>query len=358
MGALSALPPEWLECALAPPRASAHPSAQACLKKEPEDFKVSERLGFVADGGSAHVLLEVEKRGRDTLGVARQLARAAGVPSRDVGFAGLKDRVAVATQWFTVPATQTAAQWMLQEGDGFKVLRAEPHSRKLRRGALQGNHFQIRLTELGGDTSTLQARLEALPSTGVPNYFGLQRFGREGSNLFAVQRLLESGRLPAGREARGFVLSAARALVFNAVLAERVQQGSWNQLLPGELVNLDGRGSWFVADLIDATLLARLEALDIHPTGPLAGARSESVGASRALEDAVLERFQPLPAVLEQVGLEAARRPLRVIPREFVASWQGNTLDLSFVLPPGAYATMVVRELVATSDATVEGHDD
>jgi len=319
---------------------------------------VSERLGFVADGGAAHVLLQVEKRGRDTLGIARQLARMAGVPSRDVGFAGLKDRIAVATQWFTVPASRTAAQWLHENGDGFKVLSAEPHSRKLRRGALQGNHFHLRLTEATGDQSALATRLAHVPRHGVPNYFGMQRFGRDGSNLWAVQRLLDNGTLPSSREARGFVLSAARSLLFNAVLAERVQQGNWNQLLPGELVNLDGRGSWFVAESIDEQLLARLAALDIHPTGPLAGTRGESVGACRVLEDTVLARFQPLPSALERLGVEAARRPLRVVPREFSAAWHGDTLELSFVLPPGAYATMVVRELLLTSDATFEGHDD
>ncbi len=339
-------------------RAFATPTVQACLKKVPEDFVVSERLGFVADGGAAHVLLEVEKRARDTLGVARKLAAVAGVAARDVGFAGLKDRMAVATQWFTVPATRSVSDWLHQEGDGFRVIGAQAHSKKLRRGALQGNHFRIRLTELAGATSDLRERLDTLPLSGVPNYFGVQRFGREGANLWAVQRLMAGGALPAGREARGFVLSAARSLLFNALLAARVRQGTWNQLVAGELVNLDGRGSWFVADTIDDTLIARLAALDIHPTGPLAGARAESIGISRALEDAVFAAFDPLPAVLEGLRVDAARRPLRVVPREFSATWLDDALELCFVLPPGAYATMVVRELVLTADATSEGHDD
>lgn len=343
---------------MSPPRAHGAVTLSATLKDRPEDFIVTERLGFTADGGAAHVLLEVEKRERDTLAVQRELARAAGVPARDVGFAGLKDRTAIARQWFTVPATRPSADWMGVELRGARILSAAPHSRKLRRGALKGNHFAIRLTGLQGDAHGLSARLAEIAAAGVPNYFGVQRFGRDGSNLDAVARWASGDRLPNGREARAFVYSAARALLFNAVLAERVRLGSWRSLSPGELVNLNGRASWFAASGLDDTLLERLALGDIHPTGPLVGRGAPMLGEAIRFEQSLCRAFDPLEERLVSAGLEAARRPLRVIPGELTSSLIADTLEVSFTLPAGAYATVVVRECVAIAALPGEGQDD
>lgn len=354
---MSEVPAAWREAALAPPRALGGPAGSAELKASAEDFQVDEHLGFAADGGAAHWLLRVEKRSRDTLAVARDLARLAGVPPREVGFAGLKDRLAIATQYFTLPAPRPPRELAGLEGEGFRVLEAAPHSRKLRRGALAGNTFRIVLRGLDAPAGALAERLARVANEGVPNYFGPQRFGRDGSNLASIARFAAGGELPRAREPRAFVLSAARSLLFNAVLAERVARGNWAQLLPGELVNLAGRNSWFAAGAIDEQLAARLARRDIHPTGPLAGRGPAPAGAAGALESAVLERFGSLPAALAAAGLESARRPLRLWPEDFRAEPEHGTLRLAFRLPPGAYATAVVRELLATTDTPLEPDD-
>jgi tRNA pseudouridine13 synthase len=349
------VPAAWREAALAPPYAHGGPVGTAHLKASAEDFVVEERLGFVADGGTAHLLLRVEKRGRDTLAVARELARLAGAAPRDVGFAGLKDRLAVATQYFTVPAPRPPRELAGCEGPGFRILEAAPHSRKLRRGALAGNAFVLVLRELDAAPEVLAARLARIAAAGVPNYFGTQRFGRDGSNLDSVARFDAGEGLPRAREARAFVLSAARSLIFNAVLARRVADGSWDRLLAGELVNLAGRNSWFAAGAIDAELDARLARRDIHPTGPLPGRGPPQ--ATGALEAEVLAAHAGLVAALAAEGLEAGRRALRVVPEDFRATPEHGTLRLEFRLPPGAYATAVVRELVATPDPPLEPED-
>jgi len=354
---LSEAPAAWRAAALAPPRAHGGPAGRARLKASAEDFAVAERLGFGADGGAAHLLLTVAKRGRDTLAVARELARLAGCAPREVGFAGLKDRLAVATQYFTVPAPRPPRPLAGLEGEGFRVLAAEAHSRKLRRGALAGNAFVIWLRELEAPPARLAERLGQVAAAGVPNYFGPQRFGRDGANLEAVARFAAGAGLPRQREARAFVLSAARGLLFNALLARRVADGSWQRLLPGELVNLAGRNSWFAAGTIDAELEARLARRDLNPTGPLAGRGPSPADAAGALEAEVLAGFGPLPAALEGAGLEAARRPLRLWPEDFRAEVEHGTLRLEFRLPPGAYATAVVRELVETPDTPLEPED-
>jgi tRNA pseudouridine13 synthase len=257
--------------ALDPPRALGAPLASATLRAEPEDFVVEEELGFAPAGEGQHLLVQVRKRNANTAWVAEELARIAGCRQHDVGYAGLKDRRAVSVQWFTLPRPRAPLALAALRGEGFEALQLHPHNRKLPRGALTGNRFAIRLRALAGSGAQLQEalaeRLASIGRSGVPNYFGPQRFGRDGANLERMAAPLRALR-PAER---GFVLSAARSVIFNAVLAQRVTAGSWGQVLAGDLANLDGRGSFFVVDRVDAVLQERARALDIHPTGPLWG---------------------------------------------------------------------------------------
>jgi tRNA pseudouridine13 synthase len=355
----SAIPHEWLAAALDPPHALGLPPATGRLRVAAEDFIVEEQLGFAPDGGGAHVLLSVEKTDANTLYVARALARFAGVRAADVGFAGLKDRRAIARQWFSVPAGPTRQEWLACEGQGFRVLEASPHSRKLRRGALAGNRFRIAVRELAGDVDAMPSRLQQVAASGTPNYFGPQRFGLGGANLARVQDWLTAGRLPRDRDARSFLLSAARSLVFNAALAARVAQGSWNRLLPGEVVNLAGSGSVFLAEAVDEALAARCQALDVHPTGPLPGRGGlQPVGDAAAAENSALSSLEGVVAGLAEAGVEASRRALRLGVDELSWSIDGAVLNLSFALPRGAFATAVLREIVAFDVAGLPGGED
>ncbi len=343
--------------ALAPPRAHGLPLSHATLKSVAEDFVVDEVLGFASDGGVAHRLVQVEKRGVDTLYAARLLARHAGVAARDVGFAGLKDRHAVARQWFTVPAGRLPVDWSTLGDERIRVLVDEGHSRKLRRGALRGNRFHLSLRDVHIAPAVLAQRVALLAKVGAPNYFGPQRFGRDGDNITDAIRWAAGGDLPRGREARAFVYSAARAALFNTVLAARVADGTWATLLAGERVNLAGRNSWFVAEAIDETLVERLARHDIHPTGPMPGRGDVPGGEAGLLEAALLMPYGELIAALTNDGVEAARRALRVVPDGIVASVEGDVVTLSFALPAGSYATMVVRELFDTAVFGEGGED-
>jgi tRNA pseudouridine13 synthase len=354
-----AIPGEWLAAALDPPYALGPPAATGALRAVPEDFVVEEQLGFAPDGGTAHILLSVEKTDANTLYVGRALARFAGVRAADVGFAGLKDRRAVARQWFSVPAGRQPEEWLAFEGEGFRVLEASPHSRKLKRGALAGNRFRIAVRELAGDIDALPSRLERVAAGGVPNYFGPQRFGFHGANLARVQEWLASGQLPRDRDARGFVLSAARSLAFNAVLGARVDLGNWNQLLPGEVVNLAGSGSVFPAGLVDEALSARCEALDVHPSGPLPGRGGlQPGGEAAAIENVALAPLGPVVAALGEAGVEASRRALRLLVNDLDWSIEGDLLNVCFALSRGAFATAVLREIVACDVAGIPGGED
>lgn len=337
----------WQKAALEPPRAYGETPVSGAVRVEHADFVVEERLGFEADGGEAHRLLLVEKVGTNTLFVARALAARAGRPQADVGFAGLKDRRALARQWFSVPASRDAASFVGYAGDGFRVLRELPHSRKLRRGALAGNTFKIRVRGLQGDAEAIAARVERLSSSGLPNYYGAQRFGKDGANLGRVRGWLATGRLPRGREQRGFLLSSARALVFNAVLAARVAGGTWNRLLPGEVINLSGSQSVFVSAYPDEGLQKRLLEGDVAPTGPLCGAGGVlPTGEAGRIESDALATVAPIPSLLAAVGMRGERRALMLRPLDLRHRLDADSLELEFALPRGGFATSVLRELL------------
>ncbi len=339
--------PQWASLALDPPRASNAARPSAVFKLHAADFRVEECLGFAPDGGSAHVLLKVEKTDANTAWVARRLGQLAGCRSGEVGYAGLKDRRAVTLQWFSIPRRGPVEAWLEVQGEGFRVLEAHPHSRKLRRGALAGNQFRLVLRTLQGDVSQLEAGLGLLRQRGAPNYFGPQRFGRGLANLEQVEAWASGTALPRDREQRAFVISAARSLIFNAVLARRVQSGSWDRLLPGEVVNLAGSNSVFLAPVVDEELSGRCAAFDVHPTGPLCGQGGLNPSAEAAgVELAACEDLAPLAARLVEEGIESSRRALRVPVIDLDWSLQEDVLDLAFTLPRGAFATSVLGEVV------------
>jgi tRNA pseudouridine13 synthase len=347
---------QWAAAALAPPRAYGAPLARGTLRAEPEDFVVEEQLGFSASGTGQHVLLKIRKRNANTQWIARELAKLCGCHPRDIGYAGLKDRRAVALQWFSVPRSRLSPDaWREVREAEFEVLEAAAHSRKLPRGALAGNRFVIRVRDVqvdsGIDSAAFEARVAQIARAGVPNYFGAQRFGRDGANLARIaeglSRLRPSGQQRGRPPERGFVLSAARSLVFNAVLAARIADGTWNQIEIGDVANLDSKGSVFPVESLDDSLAARCAALDIHPTGPLWG-RGVLTTRARPLEveTHVASEFPQPCELVAEAGMEQERRALRLAVRDLTYERNADSMVFGFRLTRGSFATAVLRELV------------
>lgn len=309
---------------------------------------MNEILNHSPEGGGDHVYLHVEKRGQNTGWAAEQLARFCGVRPRDVGYAGMKDRHALTRQWFSVDlAGKPEPDWSRWEVEGVHILETVRHRRKLRRGALNGNQFKITVRDLDGDPGTLEAALKAIAARGAPNYFGEQRFGRDGRNLEQALALFE-GRIRANRAKRSIYLSAARAWLFNEVLSRRVADDTWRRVMEGDVLMLSGTHSVFPAAADElAALQARLKSGDLDVTGPLAGRGETPVAGKPAQwEREIFEADSELVTGLTAAGLEAARRPLCVKPRDFQWQLKDDGLLLEFELPAGAYATAVLRELV------------
>ena len=342
------------------PYALGGPVIDARIRAQDEDFRVDEVDAFEASGAGEHLLVTIEKRGMNTAFAARALAAWAGIDVDAIGYAGLKDRHAVTRQRFTLhlPGREAPALDTLQV-EGLRVLAMHRHSRKLPRGALAGNAFVLVLRDVQGDREAAQARLAAIAARGVPNYFGEQRFGRGGSNVAQALAMFAAAGARSGRrmrrEERSMLLSAARSELFNRVLARRVEQDCWDAALDGEVWMLDGSRSVFGPEALTDALQARLDGFDIHPTGPLWGeGELRSGDVAREVELAAMQGDSAtrLRNGLERAGLKQERRALRLQPSELRWQWLDDAaLELRFALPPGCYATTVLRELGDITDA-------
>lgn len=337
------------------PRALGGAVLSARIREQPEDFRVDEVLGFAPGGGGEHLFVCVEKRQANTAWIAKQLAKWAGIAPMGVGYAGLKDRHAVTRQWFSLHLPKRIAPATPFEDPEAVLIEQIWHNRKLPRGALKGNRFHLRLRGVDGAREAIEQRLAEIAARGVPNYFGAQRFGRDGRNLHAAEALFAGRRFD--REERSILLSSARSAIFNVVLAARVQRGDWDQLAEGEVCMLDGSHSVFGPEPITPELIERATRMDIHPTGPLWGTGAlRSAGGLAELETHGAAQFEALRAGLESVDLKQERRALRLPVREL--KWQfedAQTLQIEFFLPAGAFATSVLEALGEISDAAGRG---
>lgn len=352
------------------------------IKTAPEDFVVEEIPAYEPSGEGTHLFLKFEKRGLTTDAAVRSITKALGIEMRDVGIAGMKDKVALTTQWVSVPAPPKMPD--LEERakaltlDGIRVLDAKRHGNKLKTGHLKGNRFEIIVRDVPPEAvAGVLAEMERFAREGVPNAFGTQRFGKEGDNAQRARSWLTGKeRAPGDPRLRRFHFSALQSAVFNALLDARVADGTWNQPVLGDLLKKEDTGGIFVCTDVQADR-ERAGRGELCPTGPIVGARMRSAeGAVKELEERIAAPF------LEGVDLERARslgegtrRALRLrvtscsvaevmnskgVPGddEVDNREQGRALRVGFVLPKGAYATTVLAnafDLIDGSPRKSEG---
>ena len=327
--------------------ASGRPSPTSVIRAFPEDFKVKEQLSFHLDGKGQHVYLLLQKRNLNTEQVVSSLAKFADVKPVAVGYAGLKDKNAVTSQYFSIDlAGQQEPDWKELESDNLGILEVTRHGRKLKRGAIRENLFEINLREFCGDKDDAEKRLQNIKTRGVPNYFGEQRFGHNDYNLKKAEQLLAGNKI-LKRHLRSIYLSSVRSFLFNNILSKRVADNTWDKSLQGDVFMLQGSRSVFVADVIDEQIMQRMQEHDIHPTGPMYGTGElMSKGMVRELESSVLSQYPVWCELLEKFALKQERRGLRLSVNNLEWQWNEDSLLLKFGLPSGCYATSVLRELI------------
>lgn len=327
------------------------PGTGGIAKVVPEDFRVDEIPAYLPSGAGEHLFVRVEKRGRNTREVVQELARRLGVSERGAGVAGQKDRHALTTQWISFAGARPERALGL-EGEGFRVLEAALHGNKLRTGHLRGNRFEVRLRGTGPDgLQRARAIADALAVRGFANFYGPQRFGRFGDNAEVGRLLLQGADDPRVRRVRDrtqrrFLVSAFQSEIFNRVLAARIAEGTWATPLPGDVLQKLPAGGMFVCEepAVDGPRVASFE---LSITGPMPGrkARLAPRGAPAALEERMLaESGVTWEQLARSPDAEGARRPLR-LPVAIDVRADEEGLVAAFELPPGAYATMVLREI-------------
>lgn len=317
------------------------------IKDRPDDFVVEEIPAYTPSGEGEHLYVRFEKVGLDTEFAVKRIAQALGV--RDpAGWAGLKDRHARTTQWASFQRGDRDAALALSL-DGIRVLEAARHGNKLRTGHLRGNRFTLRLR--GADPAReadARAVIGALAANGVPAFFGEQRFGRGGQTLTRARDwIIGTSRPPRAPFERKLHVSAVQSAIFNELLAARILGGGLASIVEGDLCRKEDTGGMFVAtDLEDAR--ARAERFELSATGPMFGAEMRwPEGEARVLEEAALAKAGLDAEKLEKFRRagEGTRRPYRFRLTEPSVTSDAEGLLLSFVLPAGAYATVVLREL-------------
>ena len=325
------------------------PTITGLYKQQYEDFIVTENLGFELTGDGEHVFIYLQKRDCNTIFVAEQLAKYVGISAKLVSYAGLKDRQAVTRQWFSLHLPgQVTPDFSNFNLDGCEILKIIRHNKKLKIGALKGNYFDITLKMIS-DKSGLEAKLALIKENGVPNYFGEQRFGREQNNITQAIKWANGEISVKDRKKRSFYLSAARSAIFNDIISQRIAQNLHQTVVDGDILQLSGRGSWFVAKTDELpSLQHRLENREITITAPMLG--DSALGTmSEALEfeQNCLQNWTTFLELVKKERIETARRSIVVYPSEISWQWQDNNcLTMSFYLPSGCYATSVIRELI------------
>lgn len=333
------------------------PKSLGDLRTNEEDFQVNEFLPFQPSGEGEHVFIHIEKKGQNTVYIAKQLAKYFNVRENSVSYAGLKDKHAVTQQYFSIhlPGKKDVDLSKLNIS-GVKILSVTRHNKKLRIGSLLGNLFKLTLRRVT-DIADLEQRWQQIIHLGVPNYFGEQRFGHQGNNLVKAQEMF-SGNKVKDKKKRGFYLSAARSYLFNQFVSERIKQDEFNQIIQGDVCMLSGTQSVFAIDSVDKVLQARLSSGDINLTAPLWG-QGQLMTKSTMLdfETTLANQYEDFTKGLERFGLKQERRSIRLM----LASPQfkiektalGDNVYLSFILPAGCFATTILRELLVYNDCSI-----
>lgn len=347
---------------------AALPLPRGRIKTTPEDFLVDEIPAYEPSGQGDHVYVHFRKRGLTTDEAVRSIVRALGVPPRETGVAGMKDKVAVTTQWLSVlsrdPETEARARALAL--DGIEILDVKRHGNKLRTGHLRGNRFTLVVREVPAEAfEDVRAAFDRIAKEGVPNAFGTQRFGRDGDNAERAKAWLTGKeKAPGDPRLRRLHFSAWQSAIFNAVLAVRVEDRTWTVPIDGDLLKKEETGGIFVCSDVQ-TDRERAERGELCPTGPIVGDKMRwPEREALALEERIAAPFVEGIDLRRARSLgEGTRRPLRLrvtetsfeelmkSPESPDFQEQGRAFRVRFVLPKGAYATTVLGNAVSVTEA-------
>jgi len=348
----------------APPLMTAGlPGIGGRIKAQPEDFEVEEVPAYEPSGSGDFLYLWIEKRSMGAEYFMRQIAHRLEIAPGDVGAAGLKDRHAVTRQMVSVPVSVESRLPQL-EGEGIRVLRVSLHSNKLRPGHLRGNRFRILICDVDSAApDRIQPILAQLRSDGLLNYYGQQRFGKDeetariGFALFRREPTPAVGNRSVQMRSgflRKLALSAAQAALFNLYLAKRLTENLARRVVRGDVMAKWPLGGIFLAEEV-AREQERFDRRETVHTGPIFGRKMFAAVAEAAVREAsVLHDAGLTPEVFQGFGklAQGTRRHNLVYLDDLSAIFEPDGLRLSFFLPAGSYATVVLQEIMKSAAAS------
>ena len=332
-----------------PYAAESLPGIGGVMKARPEDFVVEEQLPYTACGQGEHVYATFRRSGWNTADAARAIQKRLGLAPSDVGWGGRKDKTAVVVQTLSL---RLGVHFSLAEVEQafaelpFDLLAVDRHRNKIKTGHVAANRFTILVSQPGPEAlPRALAVAEQLKETGVPNFYGPQRFGHGWHNIHRGFALISSQKKI---RRNPFMVSVVQSALFNIWLKERMQAGYFRKLLNGDLVKKTATGGMFtVEDLAAETL--RFNAGEIVYTGPIYGFKMRSAGdAAGKRESALLKRFDLSGEAFRSLRAPGSRRSAIVHLTDIHISAADNGLCFAFTLPSGAYATTVMREFMRT----------
>ena len=335
------------------------PGTGGVIRTEIDDFIVDEVPAYEPCGDGEHTYFGIEKRDITTMDVANQVAQKLSLRPRDVSFAGRKDAHAIARQSFCVHNVPLETIEAL-ELDNARVLWVSRHRNKLRMGHLRGNRFTIRIRDVTQNAAArTEAILERLVRRGVPNAYGPQRFGSHGDNQIVGYHLLrhDTEALKALRIRRprrrmfDFYISALQSSLFNQVVAARINAGTLDTVITGDIAKKEDTGGIFTVEDTEAER-PRAAAWEISATGPMYGYKMMQAQADAGeIETHVLAAVGITLEDFRSVKAQGVRRPMRYNPKDLAWKMDGDDqLVISFFAPKGSFATMLLRELMKTED--------
>ncbi|WED21377.1 tRNA pseudouridine(13) synthase TruD [Vibrio sp. JC009] len=330
------------------------PVSKATIKTKPEDFVVKEVLGYEFTGSGEHLMVRIRKTGENTTFVANEIARVCGVKSKDVSWAGLKDRHAVTEQWLSIHLPKgDAPDFSVFEAQypSIQILETTRHNKKLRPGDLSGNEFELTLRDVT-EVAVAQERIEKILQEGVPNYFGAQRFGRDGNNLTEARRWGRENVRTRNQNKRSMYLSTARSWIFNHIVSNRIESELFETLVSGDIIRSPEQSSILVEQESIASYQEQLNTAMVELTALLAGDNElPTQDKAKELEQAVVDSEPDLMALIRGNRMRHDRREILLKPDNLSYVIDGNNIKLSFSLSSGSFATAIVREIAQVAEA-------
>ena len=334
-----------------PPLTNDLPGTGGTLRQVPEDFLVEEIPLYLPQGSGSHAYALVQKRSLTTRDLVTTLLRE-GLKEKEIGVAGLKDKHAVTTQWLSVPQRHAEALQVLDKLEGVDILKTSRHKNKLGIGHLKGNRFTVWVRDTS-DVAAAETVLERLKQTGVPNYFGPQRFGRFGTNAVDGYNLTQGENVPGGHRLKRFFISALQSLLFNHLLARRLELGLFDKVILGDWAKKHDTGGEFKVE----SESARAERFEISATLPLYGKKVRLSEAEAGELEAETLAYYGLRWT-DFTSRRGDRRLSRFPLQEAQVTSTEDGYQVGFTLPKGAFATSILRELMKVEVDVVEGSED